>query len=195
MLTNDKINALLGITESYQAPQVMFEYMLDKEKREKLFCSFLEHENRMGYEWFVEYFESEHSDRKVKKQDFTPASVSKLLSQLTSGNIYFESAAGTGGIMIQKWNDQRMQAGPANYDPRNYWYQVEELSDRAVPFLIFNMAIRGMCGVIIHGDSLERRTKEVYFIRNDNADFLSFSDVIKMKHSKQLENELNIVFC
>lgn len=195
MLTNDKINTLLGITESYQAPQVMMEYMLNKEKRKKLFCLFLEYENKMGHEWFAEYFESEHSDRKVKKQDFTPTSVSKLLSKLTGGNTYFESAAGTGGIMIQYWNEQRMQHDPSMYDPRRFWYQVEEISDRSIPFLIFNMAIRGICGVVIHGDSLERKTKDIYFIRNDSADFLNFSEVIKMNHNKTLENELNIIFC
>jgi len=194
MLTNKKINELLGITESYQAPQEMLAYMLDTEKREELFCAFLEHETRMGYEWFSEYFESEHSDRKVKKQDFTPMSVSRLLAQLTGGSTYFECAAGTGGILIQKWNEQRMRIGPARYDPRTYWYQVEELSDRAVPFLIFNMAIRGMCGVIIHGDSLEQKVKDVYFIRNDSADFLKFSGVYKMEHSEELERELGIFF-
>jgi len=194
MLTNETINKLLGITESYQAPQVMLAHMLDPEKREKLFCAFLEHETRMGYEWFAEYFESEHSDRRVKKQDFTPVSVSELLAQLTGGNTYFECAVGTGGILIQKWNEQRMRAGPARYDPRAYWYQVEELSDRAVPFLIFNMAIRGMCGVIIHGDSLDRKVKDVYFIRNDSTDFLRFGEVIKMEHNKELEHELGISF-
>ena len=195
MLTNETINRLLGITESYQAPQVMLAHMLDNEKREQLFHAFLEHEAKMGYEWFSGYFESEHADRRVKKQDFTPMSVSRLLAGLAGGNTYFESAAGTGGIMIQVWNEQRMQAGPSNYDPRSYWYRAEELSDRAVPFLIFNMAIRGMCGVVIHGDSLERTAKKVYFIRNGSADFLKFSEVHKMEHSKELENELGVTFC
>jgi len=195
MLTNATINRLLGITESYQAPQVMLAHMLDNEKHEQLFCAFLEHETRMGYEWFSGYFEIEHADRRVKKQDFTPMSVSRLLAGLTGGNTYFECAAGTGGIMIQYWNEQRMHAGPSGYDPRSYWYQVEELSDRAVPFLIFNMAIRGMCGVVIHGDSLERTAKEVYFIRNGSADFQRFSEVIKMEHSETLERELGITFC
>ena len=148
----------------------------------------------MDYEWFQMYFESEHSDRKVKKQDFTPLSVSKLLTELVEGNTYFECAAGTGGILIQAWDEHRMAVSPFQYDPRAYWYQVEELSDRAIPFLIFNMSIRGMNGIIIHGDSLSRETKDVYFIRNDCANFLGFSEVIKMEHSEMLEKELNIKF-
>lgn len=194
MITNETINMLLGITESYQAPSVMIQYMLKKEKREALFRSFLEKETNVSYEWFYLYFESEHADRKVKKQDFTPQSVSQILAGLTGGNTYFECAAGTGGIMIQFWDQERKKVRPDQYDPRAYWYQVEELSDRAIPFLIFNMAIRGMNGVIIHGDSLERSAKDAYFIRNDSPDFLRFSEVHKMPKSKKLEKELNVTF-
>lgn len=73
------------------------------------------------------------------------------------------------------------------YDPRAYWYQVEEMSDRAIPFLIFNMSIRGMNGVVVQCDSLSRYAKDVYFIRNDTDDFLAFSEVIKMPHTTELK--------
>ena len=73
------------------------------------------------------------------------------------------------------------------YDPRNYWYSVEEMSDRAVPFLIFNMAIRGMNGVILQCDSLERSAKDIYFIRNDSDDFMRFSEVFKLPHDDVLK--------
>ncbi len=66
------------------------------------------------------------------------------------------------------------------------------MSDRAIPFLIFNMAIRGMNGVVTQCDSLERKAKEVYFIRNDSDNFLGFSEVIKMPHTEDVEKELNI---
>jgi Type I restriction-modification system methyltransferase subunit len=196
MLDNKKINELLGIDESYKAPQAMLDKMLDKEEREKLFRKFLEHERNIDYEWFMNYFESEHADTKVKKQDFTPMSVSRILARLVDDDskIYFECAAGTGSILIQTWVKHREQTTPFSYDPRHYWYQVEELSDRALPFLIFNMSIRGMNGLIVHGDSLSRETKDVYFIRNDNDNYLGFSEVIKMPHTDALEKELNIKF-
>lgn len=78
------------------------------------------------------------------------------------------------------------------YDPRNYWYQVEEMSDRAIPFLLFNMAVRGMNGVAIQCDSLERTAKNAYFIRNDTDDWLEFSEVIPIPHKDIFEKELNI---
>lgn len=194
MLTSDIINSLLGINESYQAPQKMLDKMLNEQKKNDLFDSFLEHETKMDYEWFQSYFEDEHSDRKVKKQDFTPTSVSELLTRLSGpSNTYFESTAGTGGIMIQHWQNIRQTSFPTLADPRSYWYQVEELSDRAIPFLIFNMAIRGMNGVVLHGDSLTRQFKDVYFIRNDTDDFLAYGEVVKMPHTNLLKKELNIL--
>ena len=194
MISNEKINELLGITESYKAPQVMLENMLDCNKREKLFREFLKYETDLSYEWFVNYFQDEHADRAKKKQDFTPMSISKILSELVESKIYFEPTAGTGSIMIQVWHKSRMKVSPFLYNPREYWYQAEELSDRAIPFLIFNMSIRGMNGAIVHGDSLERTAKDVYFIRNDSVNFLGFSEVFKMSHSEKLEKELNIKF-
>lgn len=66
------------------------------------------------------------------------------------------------------------------------------MSDRAVPFLIFNMSIRGMNGAIVQCDSLNRKTKEVYFIRNNTSDYLAFSDVIKMPHNQEVEQFYHI---
>lgn len=187
------INQLLGITESYQAPQRMLDIMFDDEARPKLFDAFLEHEYKMDYEWFQSYFQDEHADRRIKKQDFTPESVSILLSKLVdSGDHFHEMAAGTGSILIKAWWEQRKNESPLTYDPRSKWFHAEELSDRSIPFLIFNMAIRGMNGVILHGDSLNRHFKEVYFIRNDTDDYLAYSEVIIMPHTDDLMQELDI---
>lgn len=117
---------------------------------------------------------------------------------------------GTGGILITRWwsdcledpihlskvDKKALDQNPGisffTYDPRNYWYQVEEMSDRAIPFLIFNMAIRGMNGVAVQCNSLSREAKEAYFIRNDSDNFLGFSKVIKLPHTKDLGQELHI---
>lgn len=182
MLTTEIINKLLGITESYQAPQRMFEKVLDYKKRIELFTSFFPHERDLSYEWFQGYFENEHADRKNKKQDFTPDQMSELMTKLAGeSDSYFEATAGTGGIMIKYWNENK---------DKNTWFHVEELSDRAIPFLIFNMSIRGMNGVILQGNSLTREMKDVYFIRN--MKFKGFSEVIKMPHADGLKKELNI---
>lgn len=86
---------------------------------------------------------------------------------------YFEAAAGTGGIMITSWNIK-----PAKY------YQVEEMSDRAVPFLLFNMAIRNMQGHLVQCDSLTRKTKEIYEIDGN--------EVTKLDHSEENERKFDV---
>ncbi|MCO7128323.1 N-6 DNA methylase [Sporolactobacillus shoreicorticis] len=160
MLSNEVIDQLLGISESYKAPKAMFDKMLDDKKRVELFDAFLKHESNLDYEWFQNYFESEHADRKVKKQDFTPYSISRLGALiLGESDSYFEAAAGTGGMLIQSWLLNRKN--------KKRHYHVEELSDRAVPFLIFNMAIRGINGEVCHGDSLTNDFKTIYQIVNE----------------------------
>lgn len=204
------VNEILGIDESYKAPDTMLKLMLDEHKRPEVFKKFLAISTDMKFDWFHEYFEDEQAQRKSMKQDFTPQGISELMTKLTGSHEgrYYEPAAGTGGILITQWwqdciddpvglhNVKKDLIAPGisffTYDPRNYWYHAEELSDRAIPFLIFNMAIRGMNGVIVQCDVLERDAKEAYFIRNDSGDCLRFSEVIKLPHSKELEQELNI---
>ncbi|HES7988930.1 TPA: SAM-dependent DNA methyltransferase, partial [Streptococcus pyogenes] len=180
------------VKEVYKAPDTLIKIILDKEKREDLFRQFLKYETDVSYDWFMQYFEEEQADRKNKKQDFTPLSVSKLLTGLVSGHTYHESAVGTGGILIQAWQRHRISSNPFTYKPSDYWYQVEELSDRALPFLLFNMSIRGINGVVVHGDSLTRQVKNIYFLQNTKDDMLSFSDINVMPRTQDIEREFNV---
>lgn len=194
MITTEQINRILNVNDSYKQPAKLLDLMLDDKKRVETFLQFLEIETNMSYEWFQGSYELEHADRKGNKQDFTPRSVGKLLSRLVNKNTqnYYEVACGNGGIMIQSWHEQRMNAGIGNYNPTAFWYQVEELSDRSLPFLIFNMAIRGMNGTILHGDSITREFKDVYFIRNMSEQYGPFSEVIVMPKTKMIMNEFDI---
>lgn len=201
------VNKILNIDDAYKAPDTLLALMLDKIQRENIFKKFLNVSTDLSFDWFHEYFEDEQAERKSKKQDFTPDSIATLLNKLTGNttSYYYEPTAGTGGILITRWwqdclNDPVGTKNNTNipgisfftYDPRKYWYQVEELSDRAVPFLIFNMAIRGMNGVAIQCDSLSREAKNAYFIRNNTDNALTFSEVIEVPKTKDFEKELNI---
>lgn len=193
MLTSKIVNDLLGVDDSYKAPESLLKKMLDNDERVKLFDDFLKIEQELDRDWFVDYFQEEHSERKRFNQDFTPLPMAKLLNQLArNSRTYFESAAGSGGLLISAWNQNRVEACEYRLRSSSYWYQVEELSDRAVPFLIFNIAIRGMNGVILHGDSLERTFKEVYFIRNESTEFLKYSEVFVMPKTEMLMAEFDI---
>ncbi|MFD3219946.1 N-6 DNA methylase [Staphylococcus saprophyticus] len=193
-----KINNLLGIKESYKAPDRLMEILyMDKPERDKYFMDFLNaFDKDVTYDWFHDYFQDEHADRKNQKQDFTPRSVSSLLSQMVGheGNTYYEPAAGTGGILIERWNQDRMKHSPFDYEPRDYYYTAEELSDRAIPFLLFNMLIRGMNGNVVQCDVLTRESTGAFFIQNDANDFMGFSSLNLLPYNEDAETELNIKF-
>ena len=69
-----------------------------------MFFQFLEaFDYDLSYEWFYNYFQDEHADRKNNKQDFTPVCVSNLISEMLNCKvskddytIISEPAAGTG---------------------------------------------------------------------------------------------------
>lgn len=192
----EKINELLGIDDSYKAPEALMSILYSRQRREKLFRDFLPLFNYdVNFDWFHEYFQDEHADRKNKKQDFTPKSVATLLSALVGeSNNTYEACAGTGGITISKWHHDRLQTNPFDYCPSDYLYVCEELSDRAIPFLLFNLLLRGMNAIVVHCDVLSREAKGVFFIQNDFDDHLKFSSLNLMPYTETIENEFSVKF-
>lgn len=207
------VNNLLGIDDAFKAPGRLMEILLKKEEREELFGNFLKIDTNLEYDWFHEYFETEQAERKSKKQDFTPNSVARLANAITSEprqTDYYEMAAGTGGMMIARWvynikedpafvlkrketvvNDV-LTSSVFTYSPRTYWYHLEELSDRAIPFLLFNSAIRGINAEIIQCDSLSRKAKRAFYVKNDSNDFLAFSDILEIPKTDDFAKFLDV---
>lgn len=194
MLEIEEINKLLGVDDSWKAPEALMKMLMRREQREGLFKQFLEKESDLSFDWFRNYFESEAADRKNKKQDFTPDSVTKLLTKIIGdGKTTIDSAAGTGGITISKWWNDCTKVLPWDYLPSNYLYWTEELSDRAIPFLLFNLAIRGMNAVVVHIDLLSREgCKGVYFVQNGADNFLGFSSINAMPKTKAVQEFYNV---
>lgn len=186
--TTEQFNQILGIDDSYKAPDALMKVMLDKEKREQMFRDFLELEKDMSYEWFQSYYESEQAQRKDKKQDFTPMAVAQLVSKLTNEDnpeTFVDTTAGNGGMLIKSWINN---TNPFS-NPSQYWFVAQELSDRSIPFLIFNFAIRGWNGLIYHGDSLEGKYKNIFFIQNPNDDWLGFSEISVVSRNISAEDK------
>lgn len=207
------VNNLLGIDDAFKAPERLMEILLKKEEREELFGNFLKIDTNLDYDWFHEYFETEQAERKSKKQDFTPNSVARLANAITSEprqTDYYEMAAGTGGMMITRWAynvkeapaftgkikstmaDDILTSSIFTYSPRTYWYHLEELSDRAIPFLLFNAAIRGINAVIIQCDSLSRKAKRAFYVKNDSDNFLAFSDILEIPKTDDFAKFLDV---
>ncbi|WP_304057804.1 SAM-dependent DNA methyltransferase [Levilactobacillus namurensis] len=190
----ETVNRLLGIAESFKAPEAIMDFILNKDKRRMKFREFLQVSTDMSFDWFHEYFESEQSDRKHKKQDFTPQTVATILNRIVGGNHhrYFEPAAGTGGVVITRWWQDCLKESPMVYMPHEHFYYCEELSERAIPFLLFNLAIRGMNAIVWNGDSLSRECRGVFLIENPQDDVLGFSDINVMPYNDDVQKAFNV---
>lgn len=193
--TADLVHKLIGVREAQQAPSTLMQILMNQPKREELFKAFLEVSKDVSYDWFTDYFQDEQADRKGKKQDFTPTSVSKLANLLVRSRDegeYYEIAAGTGSMLIQRWQQDCEKHLPWNYFPSMYFYHLEELGDSTLPFLLFNCAIRGMNASVVNGDSLERTARQIYFVQNEDDDFLHFSTINAMPHSEAVASAFGI---
>lgn len=162
MLEIEEINNLLGVDESWKAPERIMKVLFSDEKS-KVFSDFLDKEPNLSYDWFTDYYQEEHSDRKNNKQDFTPNKVTELMSKLLGSTTYnADVCAGTGGLTIKRWLDNK----------KAHFY-CEEFSDRALPFLLFNLAIRKVNAEVFHGDSLTEEPKALYRLTSGEE----FSDI------------------
>lgn len=178
-----KVNRLVGVSDSYQAPEKIMETLRDHARAKEMFFRFLpEFDYDLSYEWFEKYFEDEHADRKNNKQDFTPKSVSKLVAAMLGAEqqkgIIYEPAAGAGSMVITHWyGETRKCRFPWDYNPNEYLYVCEELSNKTLPFLLFNLMIRGINAVVIHGDALTLETKGIYKCENKSGSLMCFSEL------------------
>lgn len=134
----------------------------------------------MSYDWFQELYENELSERKQKKQDFTPNTLGVLCSKLTGqlGSIH-EPTAGNGSMIIADWWQRCRKFLPYEHFPSQHIVTCWELSSRSIPILLLNLSIRGIMGYVYHGDVLENIVKQKYIILNAHDDTLGFSDIIK----------------
>lgn len=121
----------------------------------------------MSFDWFQEIYESELSERKQKKQDFTPGSLGILCSMLTGqkGTIH-EPTAGNGSMVIADWWQRSRKVLPWEFLPSRNMVSCWELSARAIPILLLNLSIRGIMGYVYHGDVLENTVRQKYILLN-----------------------------
>lgn len=168
--------------------------ILFSEKRDDVYQSLLEANNHdMSHDWFQLIYEDELAQRGQNKQDFTPNQVGVVLSKLSGndkGKIY-EPTAGNGSLLISNWWQRCINSDfPLMHFPADHQIECWELSNRAIPILLLNLSIRGIMGIVYHGDVLEQTIKAKYILLNRDNDTLSFSEIIKDNDNKLKIKEL-----
>lgn len=109
----------------------------------------------LSKDWLQKIYQYHEADRKEKKQDYTPASLGKLLAKL-SGNedIVIDLCAGSGALTIQKWNE--------NHNQRFLLY---ELDENVIPYLLYNLAIRNIEATVMRADVLKNEVYESWEVK------------------------------
>ena len=192
----EKINKILGVDDIATAPDKLMKILQNRQEREQVFEEMLElFDHDLSFDWFSTYVQENFANSK-KGQVFTPPHTAELMSELlglfggTKGRTG-DLCAGTGALIIGDWNFARKKV---DYIPSDYIYYCVELSDRMIPFLIFNLAVRGMTGFVIHGDMMKRTSKGAFLILNEENKSGNFSIINSLPYFKATEELLGFKF-
>nr|DAZ50262.1 MAG TPA: N-6 DNA Methylase [Caudoviricetes sp.] len=145
-MTAAEINSLFGVTESFMLLERLMA-LLFSDGINDIFERYSGMQGNLSYDGFTDYFQEEHSNRKAMMQDFTPKELAQLVGRIATDRTEVRSCldvcAGTGGLTI---------ALHSVCPECVFW--CEELSKRAVPLLLFNLAVRNIPAYVTNKDVL-----------------------------------------
>lgn len=195
MISRQQFYEFAQVDQHAQFENFLRAILFDKQRREHFYRQIIKADPQsVKTDTFRQYFEEYAAERKSNQQDYTPDAVSYLTAEITRINnkltndhfTAYDPAAGTGSLLIKKWWHDCLQSNPLVYQPHNYLYFAQEYADNAIPYLLHNLALRGMNAVVIHGDSLEKTANQVYFVQNVHDDLMQFSSINVMPHTEQV---------
>lgn len=158
---------LFAVPEPSELPNALYRICLDGDTAR---CqAFVELVGDLNTDWLQMIWQYYLADREKNKQDYTPKSICALVSRLTdcAGGTVYDLCAGSGALTIQKWAQNGAEKT----------YICEELDERVIPMLIFNMVIRNIDGYVINRNALTLETSGVWRIRKGDR----FSSIEKME--------------
>lgn len=140
------IKQILGVESASEISKVIMRSMMS-DRRTLLFERYIELvEGDLSIDYLQKIYQFWEADRSEKKQDFTPQTVADLAASLTSKpNHYmlYDFCAGSGALTLAHWR-------------RSADIEVlcEELDERVIPLLIFNLSVRNISGYVVNKDVL-----------------------------------------
>lgn len=137
----DRTMKLFDVQAPEHLGQALFEACGDHD-RLRAFCELVD--NDLSIDWMQKIYQYYLADRKEKKQDYTPASLARLMGMLAgSSERIVDMCAGSGALIIQKWNQ--------NHDIK---FTALEVDENVLPFLLFNMVLRNVQCRVVQMDAL-----------------------------------------
>lgn len=187
MITKQAILNIFQINDLLDLPNAVMNLINGAQaRRDSIYKELLKLANYdLSYDWFQNIYEEELSQRKQKKQDFTPSSLGELAAAICGecSRSTYEPTAGNGSMLIADWDVKRRKAFPWEFLPSQNQFECWELSDRSIPILLLNLSIRGMMGTVYHGDVLEKKIIQKYILLNKHDDALAFSEVHQVNNN------------
>ena len=183
-MKKEDIFSIFNVDDIRLLPEAIMPVVIsNSQERDDIYRELLELNNYdVSHDWFQSLYEGEFSERKEKKQDFTPNSLGTLSSMITGvkDGATYEPTAGNGSMLIADWWRKAQAHVPFDFYPSKNPIECWELSDRSIPILLLNLSIRGIVGIVHHGDVLEQKEKATYQLVNEKEDCLGFSKVIAL---------------
>lgn len=151
------IQKFFGAETVEKLPAKLLEAILSNPER--IFSKYLDLVGELETDFLQKGYQFYLSDRGkgTKQQDYTPPSIAKLCGKLAicpTGGVVYDCCAGSGALTIAKHKQDN-----------SLRFVCEELDENVIPFLLFNLAIRGITADVIHGDVLKNEIYEVYTVR------------------------------
>src|SRR5574344_305463 len=172
-MISEKINEILKINESYEMPEAMMNMLLSQDKDKIL--SQIANNYDFSKDDFRDYFQTEHGDRKKYKQDYTPDCICTLLSKLIQNKQTFtDVCSGTGALSISMINSETKEIS------------CEELSGRAIPVLICNLALRNVNAIVKQKNIITDKVDNIFVLSHGEK----FSNITKS--DKEPEEKSNL---
>lgn len=111
--------------------------------------------NDLSIDYIQKVYQYYLADRKEKKQDYTPKSLAKLIAILamSKDKKIIDMCAGSGSLTIQAWNLDK-----------DIVVECLEFDETVIPFLLFNLQVRNIEGIVKHMDVLENEIFNTYKI-------------------------------
>lgn len=137
----DRTLELFGVDSPDNLGSALFENISNTDKL-KAFCDMVD--GNLSIDWLQMIYQYYLSDRKEKKQDYTPKSLAQFMGMLAGDReATIDMCAGTGALIIQKWNQ--------NHDMQ---FRAIEIDNNVIPFLLFNMVLRNIRCDVYQMDAL-----------------------------------------
>lgn len=141
-------------------------FIVVKNNDENVYEKFCDLVQDLSIDWMQKIYQYHLADRKEKMQDYTPRSLALLIGKLAGdADVVTDLCAGSGALTIQKWN--------MNHEQR---FDLYELDENVIPFLLFNMAVRNIECTVYHSDVLQQEVYHTYKI-NKGEHFGNFKEM------------------